>query len=154
MKNKCLLIDPAVELDYFLKKLRDNGNRITRQKKALARAILQFKKPFSSEELCTKFENSGIDASTIYRSIASFLDLSLLGTVDFSDGTKRYEYLPKCGHHHHHVVCTECKSVEAIDICGVQEEEKKIAKMGYTNIFHKLEFFGLCRSCTRSIARS
>jgi Fur family ferric uptake transcriptional regulator len=61
------------------------------------------------------------------------------------DGITRYEL--KGEHHHHHVVCKRCKLVKPIDKCGITVIESWVKKMGYTDVAHRLEFFGICPHC-------
>lgn len=80
--------------------------------------------------------------------MSKFVELGILSTVDFNDGIQRYEYSLENDHHHHHVVCIHCKKVEQITDCNVKAQNKLIDKMGYTQVSHKLEFFGVCRACS------
>ena len=150
MKKKCHQHNFKVESKYSLEKLRGNAKRITQQRKDIVREILRFNTPFSADELHLALKKKDIDLTTIYRSLATFCEIGILTTIDFSDGPLRYEYIPKNDHHHHHhhVVCSKCKTVEQVTFCDVHEQEKRIAQMGYSQVYHKLEFFGLCRSCT------
>lgn len=147
--NKCAQYDIEIELESFLEKLKLSGKRITSQRKTMVLEILRFDTPFSAEELFFSLKKTDIDLATIYRSISVFIEMGVLIKVDFSDGVSRYEYSPDNGHHHHHhIVCTDCKSVERVKICLVEKQEKEIEKMGYSQVSHKLEFFGLCKSCS------
>jgi Fe2+ or Zn2+ uptake regulation protein len=40
--------------------------------------------------------------------------------------------------------------VENIDVCIVDRLSKVVAARGYTDISHKLEFFGICPACRNS----
>jgi len=140
--------DLKKEVETFLNKLRSSGSRITSQRKSMAREIIRFKGPFSAEQLHSKVQDEGVDLVTIYRSLSTFMELELLVSVDFQDGTLRYEYGSEKGEgHHHHIICKKCKKFEPLDFCVVQGQEQIIEKMGYSNVTHKLEFFGLCERC-------
>lgn len=149
--NKCHQFDIEVESESFFKSMKGNGMRLTKQRKAIVQGILKFGSPFTADELYLKLKKEHIDLVTIYRSLTSFTQMGILSTVDISDGTLRYEYGAGKGHHHHHVVCVECKSIEPIQACTVRRQEKQIEKMGYTKVYHKLEFFGLCKSCAAQL---
>lgn len=141
--------DLKKESEFFIEKLRDGGFRITEQRKALIKSILSFKTPFTAEEVHSKLKLTGVDLTTVYRSLSSFVEIDLLRTVDFSDGTLRYEYIAHEDEHHHHVICRKCQKVEAVEICDVQVQENLVEKLGYTNISHRLEFFGICKQCKK-----
>tara|TARA_B100000749_G_scaffold280887_2_gene279976 strand:- start:37410 stop:37856 length:447 start_codon:yes stop_codon:yes gene_type:complete len=144
---RCARHNLKKEQCYFLETLRSNGGRITEQRKSIIEAIIKYPGPFSADELLSSIRKEQIDLVTIYRSLAKFTQLNLLRSVDLSDGTMRYEFLPEQEHHHHHIICKNCKSIEPINLCSVKKHEKQIAKMGYSNVSHKLEFFGICKKC-------
>jgi Fur family ferric uptake transcriptional regulator len=140
--------------DYpaILQKIKDSGLRITQARKFLLKMILVANRPFSAgeifQDLCKKHRNENFDQVTVYRSLAAFQELGILGLCEFGDGTLRYEYRSIDGHsHHHHIICNECKRVEPIDFCVVSGQEQLIAKLGFSNVSHKLEFFGVCKKC-------
>ena len=144
----CNDFDPEKALNDSLECIRLAGNRITSQRRVMVREILKFTTPFTAEELYVNLNSSlKIDLATIYRSLATFVELGILTTIDFSDGVQRYEFCLGRDHHHHHIVCTECKKIEVVDACIVASQNKLLEKMGYTHIQHKLEFFGICNDC-------
>jgi Fe2+ or Zn2+ uptake regulation protein len=53
------------------------------------------------------------------------------------------------GRHQDYLICTECGSIEPIQApCPVHQLEKEISeKTGYKNLYHELEFFGVCPRC-------
>jgi Fur family ferric uptake transcriptional regulator len=132
--------------------LKNAGLKLTLPRQTLLQAITQHDGPFSAEDIfasCKKLSRkSAGDLVTIYRSLATFSDISILTRCDFGDGTVRYELLEQDGSHHHHVICTSCKTVEPISFCVVEGQEQIIEQMGYSRLTHKLEFFGLCPSCS------
>ncbi len=137
-----------VESEYVFSQLRSFGGRITEQRRALVEAIVNFQGPFCADDLLGILKEGSMDLATVYRSLSAFAELGLLSTVDFGDGMLRYEYLSG-DEHHHHIICTNCKQVEPVNFCVVQGQEQIIEHMGYKNVSHKLEFFGLCKKCSR-----
>jgi len=51
--------------------------------------------------------------------------------------------------HRDYLICTECGTIDPIDApCPVHELENEIrSKTGYQNLYHELEFFGICPKC-------
>lgn len=90
---------------------------------------------------------SGLDLVTVYRTLATFTDLKLLQKVDLGDNVQRYELQSTDGSHHHHFVCNECHKVEALDSCEIRAQEKRLTDLGYGELTHRLEFFGICPDC-------
>ena len=89
----------------------------------------------------------GGNKTTVYRELASFVAAGQISEVDFGDGQKRYELTPDG--HHHHAVCTECKSVVELEIePTIKKLEKNVIKQsGFVLHRHMIEFFGVCRDC-------
>ena len=55
-------------------------------------------------------------------------------------------------HHHHHIICRTCRSVETLDFCVADGLERMARKLGYANVTHTLEVFGICVECQRTPA--
>ncbi len=86
--------------------------------------------------------------TTVYRSLESLVSMGLVQAVDLGDGERRYE-LVKPGEHHHHLVCSTCKSSVHLDQCLIEELEEGIRqKYGFTVEGHILEIFGQCMACS------
>lgn len=145
--GRCQELDFERETSYFYGKLKESGGRVTAQRKRLAREIISFESPFTADQLYSLLDDLKVDATTIYRSLGTFVELGLLRTVDFADGLVRYEYVPSHHPHHHHIICTSCKKVDAVHFCVVEGQEQIIERMGYGNVSHRLEFFGVCTAC-------
>ena len=87
--------------------------------------------------------------TTIYRELESLMYQGLITELDFGEGKKRYEIRDD---HHHHLICTQCSSVEHIELDELEglltTTQAKIAKqMDFKVIEHKLELFGMCKGC-------
>lgn len=145
--SKCQELDLERETTHFYGKLKEAGGRVTTQRKRLANEIISFDTPFTADQLYSLLGDLKVDPTTIYRSLATFVELGLIKTVDFADGLVRYEYIPSHKPHHHHIICTKCKKVDAVHFCVVEGQEKILEKMGYSNVSHRLEFFGVCIDC-------
>lgn len=149
-------------LTKALDRLKNSGLKVTQPRQSLLRAIVRMSAPFTAEELSKESRKAqkGVnkatvkksipDLVTVYRSLNSFSEIGLLSRVDFGDGLVRYELADESGHHHHHIVCTACKKVEAVNFCVIQGQEQILSQLGYSQLSHRLEFFGTCPSCSRA----
>ena len=89
-----------------------------------------------------------LDQATIYRIIHRLTQKGLLRTVNFHEGKFRFELASHP--HHHHVVCTNCATVEDVEDCLTAETTATIEKAtGFRIVSHALEFFGLCVNCQK-----
>ncbi|NUM88418.1 MAG: transcriptional repressor [Bdellovibrionales bacterium] len=130
--------------------LRKAGLRATPTRGRILRALIRAEQPLSAEQLLRHLQTSArkeFDLVTIYRNLAAFTEAGLAGAVDLGTGKTLYEYMGRHRHHHHHVVCRVCETIEHVDVCGIGSQLKKLARMGYTQLSHRLEFFGTCRRC-------
>lgn len=128
--------------------LRNKGARITTARKNIVKTILNADGPVSAIEILNKLDESGdsVNKTTVYRELDFLFKHGVLKLVYLKPGIVHYEsaYLP----HHHHLVCTNCESVEEID-CIIDEQAllKKVKKRDFQLKGHKFELYGLCVNC-------
>ena len=131
-----------------LDQLREKGYKITPQRRAVVTA-LDACGPFPTvQQLQENVRKTQPDVSldTIYRNLTLLTDLGIVHEIHRTSGNV-YE-LVKPGHHHHHLICTECGKTECIDICPMNKiYEKEAEKRGFLVTGHIFEFYGICWSC-------
>ena len=130
----------------YISLLRSKGLRATNLRLAVIRHLDQNHGPFTAQEIFEQLGSTG-NLATIYRIVESFVDNGLALKCNFEDGFSRYEIFHTKKEHHHHVICTKCQNWENIAFCPVDLSYEKIEKMGFTEISHRLEFFGICSTC-------
>lgn len=138
-----------MKIEEILIKLRENGLKVTKYRKALLNIFLKHAKPLSVHEILELLSQDGMapNKTTIYREIDSLVELKYLESLDFGDERKRYELSSR--EHHHHLICESCKRIEDIVIKDdIHEIEKKLKVSSTFKIkSHTLEFFGICGHC-------
>ena len=122
------------------------GLSVTKPREAILAILTKEHGPFSADEIYEKLPDGICDKATLFRSLKQFKEKDILSSISFDEGFSRYEYNHP-GHHHHHIICTECKNVKVLDHCFVEEIDKKIELMGYSDVEHRLEFFATCPKC-------
>ncbi|HMN68328.1 MAG TPA: transcriptional repressor [Bdellovibrionales bacterium] len=133
-----------MKFDEALERLSRKGHRITEARKRILKATLRQTKPFAAGDLMS----ADLDLVTIYRNLKAFEDAGLICRADFNDEMARYMVSePGHDHHHHHIVCRRCQNVQTIDGCMLAALEKTLARKGFKQIQHRLEFSGLCPKC-------
>lgn len=133
-------------LDGALEALRGLGHRITGPRKALLRVLTREHGPFTADELHSRLGEHRCDPVTVYRSLTALEEANLVRRCDFGDGVYRYEF--NTGeHHHHHIICRSCSNVKTLDVCFADGLERMVRQMGYANVTHTLEIFGVCPAC-------
>lgn len=115
-------------------------------------------KPLSIAELHAGLDEA-CDVSTVFRTITQYKEKHLIQEVNLDEGFFRYEMIDEGHdhdhhghghHHHHHVRCRLCGDIQSIEHCDLGPFEKAIAKLGFKNMEHRLEFTGVCSKCSRS----
>lgn len=140
--------DRTTSLTTALNVLRQHRLRITRPRKAILETLFAQEGPVTIEDIHRQLESGLCDLATVYRCLAAFEKLNLVRRCHFHDGTSLYE-IDLGPDHHHHIVCTACNKVEALDFCVVEGLERLVRDRGYRDVSHMLEFFGVCGDCAR-----
>ena len=134
------------QLESALQALRDHQHRITAPRRAILGILTGEHGPFTADEIHQRIAKGVCDLVTVYRSLAAMEEINLVRRCDFGDGSYRYEF--NTGkHHHHHIVCRVCHGVKTLDACVVGSLERMAQEMGYANVTHTLEIFGVCGEC-------
>jgi len=124
--------------------LKKHGLSATKNILQIYKLLKTTESPLSSHDLIKRVEN--INESTVFRILLKLKNVLLINEVDLNEGFKRFEIFPE-NHHHHHILCEKCHNVEIINKCQVKLLEDECKKLGFTNIKHKIEFFGICSNC-------
>lgn len=136
-----------IRFEEMLKKLKDNGYKITPQRQEIVKILSvskghpsvekiheQIKQIFPTMSLATVYKNV-----TIIKEIGEVLELSLSGGNRY-DGNKPYP--------HPHLICTKCQDIIDWEMKDLQRAvTKMVAETGYKITNHRLDFFGLCPGC-------
>jgi Fe2+ or Zn2+ uptake regulation protein len=124
--------------------LKEHNLKNTKVRRDLFQIFSKAGHPIDAVELT---ESLKVNKTSIYRELKVLLAKGLILEIDFGDGKKRYELSSL--DHHHHLVCTSCKSVSDVQLSkDLSAEEELIEKEKSFKVQrHNLEFFGLCANC-------
>jgi Fur family transcriptional regulator, ferric uptake regulator len=135
-------------MDAILQKIKDNGFRLTKIRKAMIRILLDQGCLLASSDIHVRLSKLRIkaDRTTIYRELCFLLENNIIRKIQLGDDKTYYEI---SAGHHHHLVCNKCNKVKEIVIGQhLEEQEKKIYKKEKFKVSsHSLEFYGLCNKC-------
>ncbi len=133
--------------------LRDAGLKVTPIRVAILEFLKKSHGPFTVQQIFQKLKSNkklkSLDLATIYRNMEKFVGAKLVSECLFADGTPRFE-IEDPSSHHHHLVCTSCKRIDPIFYCPVKISIPDEIAMGYRNLTHTLEFYGICKKCQRN----
>ncbi len=137
---------PEATLESALQTLRDHQHRVTAPRRAILSVLTHEHGPFTADEIHHRMEPGVCDLVTVYRCLSAMEEINLVRRCDFGDGSYRYEF--NTGeHHHHHIICRSCHRVQTLDLCMADALEGMARQMGYANVSHTLEIFGVCPGC-------
>ncbi|MCC6231923.1 MAG: transcriptional repressor [Verrucomicrobiales bacterium] len=130
-------------------RLRRESRRITGPRQAILHILQHHPHPLTNKEIFAALRPGECDLATVYRSLHLLEGMGLVTRYDFGDGVARFEMArDEPGHHHHHLVCSQCTAIVEIEDCLAAEWESRIAaQSGFRMVTHKLEFFGICPTC-------
>jgi len=130
-------------------RMQDQKIRLTKIRKLLVEILIRSDGPVTVSQLLSLVhpKSPKVNKTTIYRQLEFLIQNSLAKSVDFGDGTIRYEWDSK--DHHHHLICQKCHRIESVNLTGdLTILERKITEQKQFQILrHSLEFFGYCSRC-------
>ncbi|MEL3905923.1 MAG: GNAT family N-acetyltransferase [Treponema sp.] len=90
-----------------------------------------------------------IDLSTVYRTMHTLTELSLVTKSVHPDGKAYFQLASAQGEkHHHRIVCTRCNASADIPVCPLHSIEKEIrTETGFEITAHSIELTGICPAC-------
>ena len=138
-------------VDSVTESLRQEGLRITKNRRGILECLFAAKEPMSLQEIqesALEFSGTKPDYATVFRMILLMEKLHLVHKVNLQRSCSYYE-LRDPHKHYDHLICKKCAHVVLIDIpCPIGDTEQKLAKKyGFTDLSHSLEFFGTCSQC-------
>ncbi|MFN8053478.1 MAG: transcriptional repressor [Acidimicrobiales bacterium] len=127
--------------------------RFTPNRRSLVDILSRADRPLTMPELLDR--GDGLAQSSVYRNLVVLEEAGVVRRIVTNDEFARYELAEDLtGHHHHHLVCTACGSVEDVTVPGEIEAvlddglERLAAANGFTVDGHQLDLLGRCRDCS------
>ncbi len=92
---------------------------------------------------------SQCDKATVFRLLQRLAAVGIVRRLGLHERAAYFALLIP-GRHQDYLICTECGSIESVNApCPVHQLEKELTKKtGYKNLYHELEFFGVCPECS------
>ena len=135
----------------YLKKLKDNGYRITPQREMIIQIIAHCNRHMSAEEVMEEVRGKTnlINIATVYRTLDLLVENGLASRFNLGSGKIAYA----TGEHgpHVHLVCKHCGHVAEIAEQDILPSLQKIEKQ-YSFDCHPYHFsiHGVCQKCKDS----
>ncbi len=142
MNKKCLVDAEQV--------LKVHKLSVTKPRVAILAFLMDAAKPVSVDTLQAKVKGAA-NYVTFYRVLKQLVDEGIVQHIDFREGKAYFEYQHE-GHHHHHITCVVCSFREETLDCHEDDGYKHVLSHAkkFSNISsHSLEFFGICKQCSK-----
>ena len=135
--------------------LRQNGYKLTPQRRAVIRTIVSSKEHLTPAAIYEKVHQKypGIGVVTIYRTLGILDKLGLTCEVHAGGNCRSY-LVRRPAEHHHHLLCSGCGTVVDFTNCNIGElQQRLVQESGFKIESHLLEFSGLCPDCQRMASK-
>jgi Fe2+ or Zn2+ uptake regulation protein len=130
--------------------LFENRNlRMTRQRQVILEELRKVKTHPSADELYEKVKRRlpRISLGTVYRNLEILTRVGEIQHIEIGSAMKRFDGNTQ---NHYHVRCIRCARVDDVPIGPLKQVEDYLAgSTDYHITGHRLEFFGLCRKCSK-----
>jgi Fur family ferric uptake transcriptional regulator len=100
------------------------------------------------DEAHAALESRGVpaDPSSVFRALTHLADEGDLERFEVGDGRTRFEL---SGHHHEHIVCSDCGEVAEVPGCLIDERVREVERRtGFAVTGHRVTFSGTCAGCS------
>lgn len=126
--------------------------RYTTKRQQLVEVLAAAERPLTISEILQAAR--GVPQSSAYRNLAVLTDAGVVRRVQGADENGRFELAEDLsGHHHHHLICTACGTVE--DVAASPRLERALAEagraaadaVGFEVSEHRIDLVGRCITC-------
>ena len=134
--------------ETIIRKLRDNGYKITPQRLAIVKILTGSEGHPSVEDIHAQITKAfpTMSLATVYRNIVLLKSFGEVLELGFPDGSNRYDGNKPTPHPH--VICIRCKKIVDPDLDSLDEMTKEVAlETDFKILNHRLDFFGICSDC-------
>lgn len=133
--------------------IEQSGLRFTPQRLAVAEALRRSQREASVQEIYDRVrrKHAYIGRATVFRSVDRLVEAGLARRLERPGHVSAYVWCEPT--HHHHLICTQCRTVQELDERMVAPlAEAVAAQQGFRVDHATLDFYGLCRGCAAKLA--
>ncbi len=142
--------DDSLQPGQITALLRERGNRVTPQRRAILAIIEEQGGHLSADEIyhLARREVPRLSLSTVYRTLELLKDLDLVSELHLAGDHYRYE--AQSGEHQH-LVCLSCGQVVEFECAHWAQMHQKLAdEHGFKITGSRVELFGYCGDCSKA----
>lgn len=145
------MADPQLH-DDVATRLRPTRQRYTAARRRLVGLLAELDRPTTIPELLAADASQA--QSSLYRNLAVLEQAGAVRRLQGNDDVARFELAEDVtGHHHHHLVCTTCGTIDDVEVAPEVEAalheaiDHAAESRGFTTELHRMELLGTCNRC-------
>ncbi len=128
--------------------LKDFGLKSTKSREQILKILESSDSPLTADQIYNLLCDKDINLSTVYRTLTSFTDESIIHKEIDNDGKALYMIIKQ--EHKHVLVCIKCGKHIYLKDCPYKEANMKILKENNFLVEnHNIEIYGLCEKCQK-----
>jgi Fur family peroxide stress response transcriptional regulator len=138
----------ARRVNEIVGRLRKSGHRLTPQRYAIVRALVEGGEHPSAEQLFQRVSDAYpmMSRGTVYKTLDTLKAAGEVLELEFREGPNRYDANRPSAHPH--VVCTGCGRIDDVRLDRLKPSVQEVAEqMDYQISGYRLDFYGLCPTC-------
>jgi Fur family transcriptional regulator, ferric uptake regulator len=136
--------------EHTTRTLAEAGYRSSAPREEVIAAIAELGCSVTAREIADllRERGSGVGLASIYRALDLLDRLRLVQRFDVGEGIARYEPALPDGHHHHHIVCDSCGTVEPFEDDALERAIHSLSgKTAFSVAAHDVTLHGECPAC-------
>ncbi len=132
-------------MEAFSSRCRENGIKLTHQRREIFREILQSRDHPTVEEVFDRVRRRmpTLSKDTVYRTLWMLREMGLIGTVGYPYRSVHFDGNDRS---HDHFLCTRCGGIVDLEIRGERAVPADLGDLGRVESTY-VEYRGLCRTC-------
>lgn len=142
----------ATHQEVLARFIAERGLKRTRQRELIVETFFGLDGHLSVEDVWNRVREADhrVSVATVYRTMKLLAESGLAHAQNFGDGQTRYERAVGRDHHDH-LICTGCGRIVEFENDQIERLQEAVArKQGFKVTSHKMELYGLCKSCQQA----
>jgi Fur family transcriptional regulator, ferric uptake regulator len=138
--------DQSPWAEYALERLSEAGYRSGGSRRQVVELLSDEGCAITAMELDKRLQDVG--RATVYRALDQLEELGLVQKIDVGADSTGYEKVDPQGHHHHHIVCTNCSKVVPFEDPQLEKVIRRLSSgAGFKIESHDVTLRGTCEDC-------
>jgi Fur family peroxide stress response transcriptional regulator len=146
MKTESVTREEMVE--RLAEGLRRTGHRLTPQRLAICRALVEIESHPSAAEIFERLHPAYpmMSLGTVYKTLRTLVEMGLIQEIgDAGDGAEHYDVNLQP---HVNLVCTRCHAVRDMDSAAIEQVAIEVERnSGFTIRGARIVYYGICPDC-------